>query len=416
MRELLNCAMDIGEQMLISGAEVHRVEDSMNRICASLGATRVDCFIITSSMVITVRTPEDKVYTETRRIKSVGTDFNKLDKLNGLSRRICTSNMTACEIRGELSRIKSESGYPFWLTCIAYAAIAAAFSSFFGGVIEQVIAAFFIGALIRLVVEFAERTIGNLVFSKFLSALAVTALAYLFLWIGLISRVDEVIIGNIMLIIPGLGFTNALRDLFTGDSIAGALRSLEAALSAVSIAAGYVIFVLAIGGTSTTEYIQQTDVIIQIIAATFGSLGFAVLFNIKGIKLIATAVGGGLGWALFSLLNLVLENEPVRYFLVAVSISLYAEIMARALKAPATIFIAPSLIPLVPGASLYYTMAYALGDNSEFFTEKALSTVSCAAALAVGVIVSAVVMQLFTKAMQYYLAKRKLKDTYGKRS
>ena len=88
MRELLSCAMDLGEQMLISGAEVHRVEDSMSRICTALGAVRVDCFIITSSMVITVHSADDRAYTETRRIKSIGTDFDRLDKLNALSRRI----------------------------------------------------------------------------------------------------------------------------------------------------------------------------------------------------------------------------------------------------------------------------------------------------------------------------------------
>ena len=54
MKERLNCVMDIGEQMLLSGAEVHRVEDSVNRMCTALGAVRVDCFIITSSMVVTV--------------------------------------------------------------------------------------------------------------------------------------------------------------------------------------------------------------------------------------------------------------------------------------------------------------------------------------------------------------------------
>ena len=64
--------------------------------------------------------------------------------------------------------------------------------------------------------------------------------------LGIITSVDNVIIGNIMTLIPGLGLTNALRDLFTGDSIAGLLRTIEAVLIALAIAAGY--FVVAIGG------------------------------------------------------------------------------------------------------------------------------------------------------------------------
>ena len=121
------------------------------------------------------------------------------------------------------------------------------------------------------------------------------------------------------------------------------------------------------------------------------------MFNIRGAKLIATALGGGLGWTLNLLLQFVINDEAVRYFIVAMLISLYAEAMARLMKAPATVFIAPSLIPLVPGASLYYTMAYALDGGGAAFTERATATVTLAASLAIGVIVSAVIMRIYLK-------------------
>lgn len=399
--------MDIGEEMLISGAEIHRVEDSMNRICSALGAVRVDCFIITSSMVITVHFADERSYTETRRINSLGTDFNKLDKLNDLSRRICYRQMTTDEIRYEVAKIKSARPYPFWLECLSYAAIAAAFCAFFGGTVLQSAVASVVGALIRFIVKYADKTINNAVFSKFVSAFSVTALSYAFKWCGVVSGVDEIIIGNIMLIIPGLGFTNALRDLFTGDSIAGALRSLEAALSAVAIAAGYILFGFITGGVEIGAHSGEIHVAAQISAAIVGSLGFAVLFNIRGRKLVATAAGGGFSWTLFLLLSRLIADEAVCYFIVALSIALYAELMARILKSPATIFIAPSIIPLVPGASLYYTMSYGLNGSAELFTEKAMVTVSLAAALAVGIIISAVAMQLYMAAHNKILRIRK---------
>ena len=405
MRELLSCAMDLGEQMLISGAEVHRVEDSMSRICTALGAVRVDCFIITSSMVITVHSADDRAYTETRRIKSIGTDFDRLDKLNALSRRICASEMSCDEIRRELSSIVKGKAYSFRLQCAAYALIAAAFTAFFGGDLPQILASAVVGAVISFVVRLAEKVIQNIIFSKFVSSLSVTVLSYVFLWIGAVSRVDEIIIGNIMLIIPGLGFTNALRDLFTGDSIAGALRSLEAAISAVAIAAGYILFVFVSGDVSVSGHSGSALIPVQIVGAFLGSLGFAVLFNIRGRKLIATALGGGFGWMLFLFLNTVIADEAICYFIVAMSISLYSEIMSRVLKAPATIFIAPSLIPLVPGASLYYTMAFALNGNTDMFTFRATGTLSLSAALAIGIIVSAIATQLMLKLIN--LAKSK---------
>ena len=250
MKKTLNCVMDIGEQMLISGAEVHRVEDSMNRMCAALGAERVDCFIITSSIVVTLHGKDGSIHTETRRIASSGTNFYKLDRLNALSRRICEKHLTIEDIKKELDLIREGKTYPFAAECLTYAAIAAAFTVFFGGGIAESLVSAFVGLVVRLVVGLSGKIVGNAIFTKFLSALSITSLAYLFAFLGTVPTPDQIIIGNIMLIIPGLGFTNALRDLFTGDSIAGILRLLEATLSAVAIAAGYFAFIFLSGGVA----------------------------------------------------------------------------------------------------------------------------------------------------------------------
>lgn len=250
MKQLMDCAMDIGEQMLLCGAEVHRVEDSVNRICHAFGAVRADVFIITSSMVLTVHGEDGCIHTQTRRIQSLGTDFHKLDRLNRLSRKICSQGMTLEEIRAELESIKAGKPYPFWVECLAYATISGSFTLFFGGDWRQFLVSVLIGIILRFVVLLSDQTAGNPVFSKFLSSFFLTAAAFFFVRVGAITSADKVIIGNIMLLIPGIGFTNALRDLFMGDSIAGALRLMEAILLAVALAAGYFLFVLAAGGVA----------------------------------------------------------------------------------------------------------------------------------------------------------------------
>lgn len=250
MKERLNCAMDIGEQMLICGAEVHRVEDTLTRICTAFGASRVDVFIITSSMVVTVHTNDGDTYTQTRRIISSGTDFEKLHRLNALSREICAKKLTVQDIKKELDSICCIKGYPFWLECVCYAVIAGAFTLFFGGSVMQSIVSLLIGGIIRIVVLFTEKAVKNKIFSKFISSFAATALAFIALRFNIIADVDKVIIGNIMTLIPGIGLTNALRDLFTGDSIAGLLRSVESLLIAIAIAAGYFLLAFITGGVA----------------------------------------------------------------------------------------------------------------------------------------------------------------------
>ena len=145
----------------------------------------------------------------------------------------------------------------------------------------------------------------------------------------------------------------------------------------------------------TPEILLQTTV--QVLSAALGSLAFGILFNLWGRKLLSVTLGGALGWALFLLFSGLGMSEALAYFLVALLVSLYAEAMARLQKAPATIFVAPSLIPLVPGSSLYYTMAYAFGGDAAKFTDKAVATLMLASALAVGVMVATVIAGLIFK-------------------
>ena len=128
------------------------------------------------------------------------------------------------------------------------------------------------------------------------------------------------------------------------------------------------------------------DIIIQIAASFFGTLGFGFLFNIRKNKLFWAALGGMLSWALFLLLGVVIENEAIRYFIVSVCSTAYAELMARVLKTPASTFSITVLIPLVPGSALYYTTTYALSGASESFIGKAIYTLELSVALSLGIV------------------------------
>lgn len=137
--------------------------------------------------------------------------------------------------------------------------------------------------------------------------------------------------------------------------------------------------------------------IMQIIAGFVGTLGYSVLFNIRGKRLAVSAFGGLLSWSLFVLLSNFVHNEAINYFFVALVMSVYAEIMARLLKTPTTTYITTSLIPLIPGSSLYYTMAYAFESDMERFISKAVDTLKLGAALALGIIVAGTVTTVVFK-------------------
>ena len=146
--------------------------------------------------------------------------------------------------------------------------------------------------------------------------------------------------------------------------------------------------------------------LIQIFTGFLGSLGFSVLFNIRGTKLIVASLGGLISWTIFLLLEPVFPGEAIRYFFSAAAITVYSEVFARVLKTPTTTFLVSSIVPLIPGGSLYYTMNYALNEQWSLFVQKAVSTLELALALAVGIIA------ITTLTRMYMAIRNRLKNQH----
>ena len=138
------------------------------------------------------------------------------------------------------------------------------------------------------------------------------------------------------------------------------------------------------------------DAIIQILMGYLGSLGFNVLFNIRGRKLFLASFGGFISWTVFLLLEPLLPTEPIRFFLAAAAVTVYGEVFARIEKTPTTTFLVPSIIPLIPGGSLYYTMNYALNKQWAEFSQRGFYTLQLALSLAVGIIAVTTLTRLLT--------------------
>ena len=245
---LLACILDMGEMLLKSGAEVMRVEDTISRLCGVYRFTRSDVFTITSSIVLTVRTPGGRTLTQTRRIKVRDTDLGRVARVNALSRQICAEPMELEAFQGAVDQLRQAQTYPVWVLRLMYVMISAAFSLFFGGNWTDAAA----GAISGLVLyEFLRLTAHARLNGTIQCALAsfVTGMVAVGLhFLGLGQHPDMMIIGNIMLLIPGIAFTTALRDIINGDTLSGLLGLCEAILRALAVASGFAVVLLLTGG------------------------------------------------------------------------------------------------------------------------------------------------------------------------
>lgn len=126
--------------------------------------------------------------------------------------------------------------------------------------------------------------------------------------------------------------------------------------------------------------------ILETIVSFISTLGFGIIFNIKGKKLFFAALGGGLSWFIYALCLNIGLTEISALFLSSVVFSSYSEIFARILKTPVTTLVVCALIPLVPGGGMYYTMFEAVTGNINKALELGLNTMASAGILALGVI------------------------------
>lgn len=245
---LLSCILDMGEMLLKSGAEVMRVEDTISRLCRVYEFTRSDVFTITSSIVLTVRTPGGRTLTQTRRITSRDTDLGRVEKVNALSRRLCEKPVPLEQFQNAVEQLRRAETYPPSVLRIMYMMISAAFSVFFGGSPADALAGAITGLVLFEVLHLCAplRLNGTLqcIIASFLTGIAAVLLYNL----GLGQNPDKIIIGNIMLMIPGIAFTTALRDIINGDTLSGLLGLCEAILRALAVAIGFAAVLLLTGG------------------------------------------------------------------------------------------------------------------------------------------------------------------------
>ena len=236
--DILNSLLDMGEALLYCGAEISRVEDTLQRMGKAYGARHVNVFAITSSIVVTTDLG-GKNRTQSRRIHPYGgTDFSRLEDLNALSRRCCGTPLSAEELKTEMRSIMKKKT-PQWKRWIGYPLAAGAFAVFFGGGWLEGLFAALLGLLIMAAERWASPYFPNRVFFNLLVSFAAGMAAQAFTLVLPSIQTDKVLIGDIMLLIPGIAITNAIRDVMAGDTISGLIRLIESLLYALALGVGF---------------------------------------------------------------------------------------------------------------------------------------------------------------------------------
>lgn len=248
--KLLQVILDIAEEMLVCGAEVSRVEDSIARMCGAYGCdpTRINVFIITSNIQVTLEDPDGNIITQIRRIIRNNPDFDKLDYLNDLSRHVCANQPDIEEIRQRFYEVMSRKELPVWVQYLGAALVSGGFAVFFGGELIDGLASAVSGLVIMWLLIYLGKFESNQLAKVFVISFVTGVIIHLMVMAGLGCHADKIMIGAIMLLIPGIAMTNSVRDMLIGDIVTGMLRLTNSLLQAAAIACGFALSILLMGG------------------------------------------------------------------------------------------------------------------------------------------------------------------------
>ena len=237
INRILNFASNAGKIMLQSGGETYRVEETITRICQSFSVNEVDVFASPTAVIVSI-IMDGKIYSVVKRIKSRSTDLNKVHNINSLSRKIFKERPSIDFCEKELEKICKNNPYPI-KTTLLYAGIATStFTILFGGGIFDFIGAFIIGILTKSLLLFLNKSYLNEFFINSICGALISIYSILLLNLGIITDLNKVIAGSIMLLVPGLALTNSIRDVLEGQLLAGLSKAAEALFIGISTAVG----------------------------------------------------------------------------------------------------------------------------------------------------------------------------------
>lgn len=238
--EVLKLSLDAGRILLKSGAEIFRVEETMHRICRYYGYPNVDTFTVSNAIIVSVESEEHELFAKVKNVPMSGANLEIVSEINNLSRQIENGLYTVEEASARLKEIEKFKPNSGLKQVLAAGLASGCLGYMFGATALEGVGAFFTGLLLYVWIVCA----GNHGFSKIVvNIIGGVLITFLAIFASRIMpfgelRPDKLIIGSVMPLVPGVAFTNAIRDIADSDFISGTVRITDAIFVFAYIAIG----------------------------------------------------------------------------------------------------------------------------------------------------------------------------------
>ena len=397
---LLGTILDLGREMMVTGAEVWRVEDMLEKLFDAYCFKDWEVWVVSSCLAATVYTWDDREYTQIRIIKGRSYDLDKLERLYRLADEVFETPTSVNAIRMKVNTIIESPGLPTLQTYVATVMAGVGFAVFYNGSLMDAFVVFIMSLVFTTYTRRIGKMINNMLAFNVVGAFIIEMIALAAMAGGIGQNLASITTAGILLLAGGLGIANGIGDFLHGDILAGVGETSTSLLGAVGIAIGIYLSMLFFSSFLRTQVAVNganlaADPGIQLISCTIGCAGFVLMFGARKKALLYSTVGSFLTWFVY----LFAVNEFGCGFFIATMVSscfiaLYASIVNAFTGIPSAIFLTSCVFPLLPGSNLYYTVFGSVSDNPELFRTQGRAMVLIALGIALGYITMDVVSNI----------------------
>lgn len=404
VRQLMNMAVLAGQILVKNGAEIYRAEDTVERLCRSCDEiVRCDSYCFPTGIFLSIEYRGES-YNIFKKVSPSSYNLDKISRVNDFSRKFVNKNLEIADGIKLLNEIDELKPPESWIYGCSAAFACGFFALLFGGAFKDFIAAFISGLCVGYILSHVAKYKLTFFIENFIGAFLSALICVLLNKMGLNNNIDYSIIGAIMILVPGFPITNAARDIMSNDFMSGIIGITKAFFQAFAIATGVGLII---------KFVRWfMNYFFEFFVSTCSVFAFAYYFNAPRNTIFQTGIIAGISWVIYRYVYSITDSYLAAGFFSSFFIGMSGEIFSIKLKIPATVTILPALLPLVPGAGMYYSMYYFTLKDYDNLNKYATQTTYLVVSLAIGIVASTVVARLIK--LFIHSKKRKIKSQKNK--
>lgn len=360
LRGDLDAVIEAGKILMESGAEIYRIEETMRYLASALKMEQFEAYVVNRGIIVSGINHRGMREAKVASVPDASIHLDRIEAVNALSREVKQQEQVSSkEILCRLQSICEAPGNPLWMILLAYFIGAGSFSYSIGSPAADAFASAITGLMAGLILHWVERHIRTKILLTVLGSAVVTLTANLLYICGLGQHRGMIILGALMLLIPGAVFINSVREFSQNNYSTGLTLLMSALLTCLSIAAGValttelLLFAEQMTGVFSNPVESAWDVILRTVMAGIGTVAFSSVFHAPRRYFVDLGLLGSASWLLYLLLNMRFHAEIPAIFIPALLAALCSRALAIYRKCPMTLFLSTSIFPLIPGLSFY---------------------------------------------------------------